>query len=277
MRMQRRAGSLEVTTPEIALQQRLGDHRPLWPELLAGLEWLSLKASPVYYGLGVPRGDDAPVVLVPGFLGSDRSLLEMHLWLGRIGYRSYLSGIGRNAGCPDTLMERLLETVEGAYVQTGRKVKLIGHSLGGLLARAAAVQRPEQIAQVITLASPFRQLSAHPLVLTLISVVRGKALEQHLSEGEESCECSFMEALSAPLPASVARTAIYTKSDPVVNWRDCMDDDERLNVEVHGTHIGLAHNRSVYREVARLLAHPIGAQRPQSVDAQPEPGQQRAA
>lgn len=266
-----------MATAEIALQQRLGDHRPLWPELLAGLEWLSLKASPVYYGLGVPRGDDSPVVLVPGFLGSDRSLLEIHLWLGRIGYRSYLSGIGRNAGCPDILMERLFETVERAYVETGRKVRLIGHSLGGLLARAAAVQRPEQIAQVITLASPFRQLSAHPLVLTLISVVRGRALEQHLSEGGESCECSFMEALRAPLPASVARTAIYTKTDPVVNWRDCVESDERLNIEVRGTHIGLAHNRSVYREVARLLAKPMGAQRPDRIDAQREPGLKRAA
>ena len=252
-------------------------HRPLWPELLAGLEWLSLKASPVYYGLGVPRGNGAPVILVPGFLGSDLSLMEMRAWLRRIGYRPYLSGIGRNDDCPDVLLERLLETIDRAYRETGSKVRLIGHSLGGLLARAAAVQRPGQIAQVITLASPFRQLSAHPLVLTLISVVRGKALEQHLSEGEESCECSFMEALSAPLPASVARTAIYTKSDPVVNWRDCMDDDERHNVEVRGTHIGLAHNPAVYKEVSRLLAHPISAQRPQRIDAQREPGLKRAA
>ena len=51
--------------------------RPLWSEVLAGLEWAALKISPTYYGINVPRGDGAPVVLVPGFMGSDRSLLEM--------------------------------------------------------------------------------------------------------------------------------------------------------------------------------------------------------
>lgn len=63
----------------------------LWSELLAGLDWVALKASPVYYGLGVPHGAGAPVILVLGFLGSDLSLLEMHLWLGRLGYRSFRS------------------------------------------------------------------------------------------------------------------------------------------------------------------------------------------
>ena len=78
-----------ITLQESGNKQR---RRPLWSELLAGLEWATLKISPIYYGINVPRGDGAPVVLVPGFMGSDRSLLEMHLWLGRMGYRSYLSG-----------------------------------------------------------------------------------------------------------------------------------------------------------------------------------------
>ncbi len=194
--------------------------RPLWSELLAGLEWAALKTSPIYYGINVPQGDGAPVVLVPGFMGSDRSLLEMHLWLGRVGYRSYLSGIGRNADCPDVLMERLLETISRAQRETGRPVRLIGHSLGGLFARAAAVRRPQRVAQVITMASPFRRLSAHPLVLSLVSLVRGKALERHFANAEGSCDCSFLEAVEERMPRSVARAAIYTRSDPVVDWRD---------------------------------------------------------
>ena len=59
---------------------------PIWRETLAGLDWLSLRASPIFYGWGVKRGDGAPVVVVPGFLGSDLYLLELRCWLGRIGY-----------------------------------------------------------------------------------------------------------------------------------------------------------------------------------------------
>jgi pimeloyl-ACP methyl ester carboxylesterase len=242
-----------------------------------GLDWIALKASPVYYGIGVPRGDGAAVILVPGFLGSDLSLLEMHLWLGRIGYRSYLAGIGRIADCPDVMMERLLETIDRAHRETGREVRLIGHSLGGLLARAAAVRRPHQVAQVVTMASPFRRLSAHPLVLTLVKLVRGRALDRHFGEVGWSCECSFEEALTKPMPDSVAHTAIYTKTDPVVDWRDCVESDRALNIEVRGTHVGLSINAQVYREVSRLLARAGRVRNPDRSGRRSEPDLRRAA
>ena len=262
-----------------AMPDSKGEHerRSLWPELLAGLEWLGLRTSPVYYGVGATRGDGAPVMLVPGFLGSDRSLLEMHRWLGRMGYRSYLTGIGRVADCPDILMDRLLGTIDRAYGETGRPVRLIGHSLGGLLARAAAVRRPNRVSQVITMASPFRRLAAHPFLLALVKLVRGSALERHFGNSEGSCECSFLEALREPLPDTVARAAIYTRSDPVVAWRDCVESDPALNVEVRGSHVGLTINPSVYREVARPLASAERVQRPDRIMSRPETGLQRVA
>ena len=70
---------------------------------------------PVYYGFGVPRGDDSGVVIIPGFLGTDLYLTELHGWLGRIGYRPYFSGIGINADCPNLLIQRHVnETIEKA-------------------------------------------------------------------------------------------------------------------------------------------------------------------
>jgi len=54
---------------------------PLWREAFWGLDWLALRRSPVFYGMGVPRGDGAPVILIPGFLASDNSLHEMFQWL----------------------------------------------------------------------------------------------------------------------------------------------------------------------------------------------------
>jgi triacylglycerol lipase len=234
---------------------------PLWREALFGIDWLSLRLSPVYYGIGLPRGDGAPVVLIPGFLGSDNYLVEMYNWLRRIGYQPYYSRIGRNAECPDVLRERLFETIDRAYEDTGRKLHLIGHSLGGLLARAAAARRPDQVAQVICLASPFRDIRVHPMILAAAWFVRGRIVGQRRQSRSVkrdcytgSCTCDFAEALRADIPISVRRAAIYTTTDGVVDWHSCMEEDDRLNYRVDGTHAGLAFNPQVYRRVAQLLA-----------------------
>jgi pimeloyl-ACP methyl ester carboxylesterase len=231
---------------------------PLWREWLAALDWLALRAAPAFYGLGIPGGDRSAVVLIPGFLGTDSYLHEMHCWLRRIGYRPYLSGIGRNAECLDVLMQRLLETVETAYGASGARVHLIGHSLGGILARSAATQRPDLIASVITLGSPFRGIRSHPLVLAVSERVRARIT----SSGERDepacytghCSCSTVTAWARRFPASVCQLAIYTKTDGVVDWRFCINGDQATDVEVIGTHVGLAFNALVYQVVAVRLA-----------------------
>ena len=63
---------------------------PIWREAMFPLDWIALRSSPVYYGCGVPHGNGEPVVLVPGFLASDASLMELYWWLARVGYNSVL-------------------------------------------------------------------------------------------------------------------------------------------------------------------------------------------
>jgi pimeloyl-ACP methyl ester carboxylesterase len=239
---------------------------PLWREALFGIDWLSLRLSPVYYGIGVPRGNGDPVVVIPGFLGSDNYLVEMYNWLRRIGYQPYYSRIGRNAECPDILRERLFETLDRVWEETGTKAHLIGHSLGGLIARAAANRRPERVSQVICLGSPFNDIRVHPMVLAAAGFVRGRIVGQQRANGNNgtrelprtcytgSCTCDFAEALRQDVPASIAHAAIYTETDGVVDWRSCIEDDESLNTRVDGTHSGLAFNPQVYRRLAELLA-----------------------
>src|SRR5687768_14555146 len=122
------------TTP-YTHKDRITVKRPILREVFWGVDWLSLRASRVYYGFGAPRGDGSAVVLIPGFLGTDYYLTELYLWLRRIGYKPYMSKIGWNADCLDKLGRRLIETVARAEAQTGKPVHLIGHSLGGILAR----------------------------------------------------------------------------------------------------------------------------------------------
>lgn len=233
---------------------------PIWTEALFGAEVLLLHATPVYYGFGVPRGDDSAVVVIPGFLGTDVYLTELHHWLGRIGYRPYFSGLGINAECPNLLIQRQLrETIERALEETGRRVHLIGHSLGGLLARSIAGERPKDIASVITLASPIRGTVMNRAVLRATEAVRLRILNEHgrgvlPSCYTGSCTCSFLDCLRRDVPDSVVETAIYTRDDGIVDWRYCMTRRPEVDVEIPGTHIGMAFNPAAYSIIAERLA-----------------------
>ena len=231
-----------------------------WTEALIGAEILILHATPVYYGLGVPHGDGSAVVIIPGFLGTDLYLTEFHAWLGRIGYRPYFSGIGLNAECPNLLIQRRLnQTIDHARSETGRKVHLIGHSLGGVIARSAAAQRPRDIASVITLAAPVQGTVAHRGVLNAAEAVRLRILEEH-GKGvlpdcyTGRCTCNFVGSLRRKVPDAMLETAIYTRQDGIVDWRYCMTMDPEKDVEVPGTHIGMAFNPAAYVVVAERLA-----------------------
>jgi thioesterase domain-containing protein len=84
----------------------------------------------------VAQGAGDPVVLVPGFLLRGRYLWPMQRWLLRLGYRAQIAGIGVNADCIDVMTDRLLRVVAGVSEEANGPVHLVGHSLGGLLARA---------------------------------------------------------------------------------------------------------------------------------------------
>ena len=232
----------------------------MFPEALFGVEILLLRATPAYYGLGVPHGDGAGVVVIPGFLGTDLYLMEMYAWLRRIGYSSYFSGIGLNAECPNLLIQRRLNaTIDRARAESGRKIHLIGHSLGGIIARAAAAQRPDDVASVTTLGSPFRGTVVHSRVLRAAEIVRKQILNNHgpgvLPDCYTGrCTCNFLDSLRRELPPGVAETAIYTRTDGVVDWEYCVTDNPALDFEVPGTHLGLAFNPAVYDIIAARLA-----------------------
>lgn len=254
----RKNGSLEV----VPLPRR--DYEavslPIWGELLVGIEMAYLRISPVYWGWGIPKGDGSAVVVVPGFLGTDLYLTQFRAWLRRIGYQTYYSGIRMNAECPNLLIQRALnETIEHAYTETGKKIHLIGHSLGGLLALAAATQWPKRIASVITLGSPLRGVSVHPSVLRAVDLVREQILERH-SEGvlpdcyTARCTCDFLQSLEKKLPKSVRQTSVYTRTDGIVDWQVCATGDPEIDREVSATHMGLVFSPIVYSLVAQRLA-----------------------
>lgn len=228
-----------ITFPKRSLPAR---ETSLLSELLCGFDWLALRASSVYRGEGVTRGEGQPVVLVPGFLADDTSLLELHGWLGRMGYRPYMSGIGRHAACGTVLLPRLLATVRRAHAAGGgRPVTIIGHSLGGVLARRAAQAEPGLIGTVVTLGSPVNGLHVHPLMAAIADALRGSCAGECVAEAQQR------------LPGHIRQFCVYTTSDGVVDWRDCLRGDADANIRVTGTHSGLVCNAEVCEAIAALL------------------------
>jgi pimeloyl-ACP methyl ester carboxylesterase len=244
---------------ELERNDRPAEKLPMWRECFSALEAALLHIAPVYYGLGAPHGDGSPVVLIPGFLGTDAFLVELYAWLYRMDYKPYFSGIGINADCPNLLIKGTLNgTLDKARRETGKKVHIIGHSLGGMIAMSLGAQRPDDVASVIALAAPFRGKAAHPNILRMAEYVRGAIKARH-GDGvlptcyTGHCPCNFVDSLTRILPKSVMMTAVYTRTDAIVDWRYCVTGDPELDFEAPGTHIGMVCNPSVYAIIAKRL------------------------
>lgn len=232
---------------------------PLWRESRVPLERAALLRDEVIRGDSVPAGDGAPVLLVPGFLAGDLSLSLMAKWLKRIGYRPCRAGIVANIDCTARALGRLEAQLERFTDRHGRPATLLGHSRGGTMARVLAVRRPDLTECVIAMGSPVTdELAVHPLVRAQVETV---ALLGTLGlPGTFSHGCTFgrccedVRAQAAgPFPEDVGFTAIYSRSDGVVDWRACLDPAAR-HVEVGSSHCGMAVNPEVYRVIADTLA-----------------------
>jgi triacylglycerol lipase len=232
---------------------------PLWRESRVALEIAGLRRSGVWQGEGVLPGDGRPVLLIPGFLAGDGSLAMLTEWLRTHEYQPTRAGIRANVSCSSAACDRLEQRVEAFAEQAGEPVTIVGQSRGGVFARALATRRPDLVAGIVTLGAPtLSQLRIHPLVLAQVGLVA--ALGTGRVPGLFSLEClrgqcceEFRTALESPFPAGIPWTAIYSRSDGIVDWRACVDPQAGECVEVSATHVGMALNAAVYREIARFL------------------------
>ncbi len=238
---------------------------PLWREALWPTELGRLLCSPLYQGRGVPHGHGEPVLVIPGFLANDLMMMPLRRWLRRIGYRPYHADIAWNTDCPNKTALRLAHKVKVIHRKTGQGVVLIGHSLGGMLAKSVLQHVPELIDRVITLGSPFRDhVRAHPAVTGVWEYLlagQGKLVGRnlHASCGTGYCMCDFVRHMLQPELKPTPQFAIYSRNDGVVDWASCAEEDPAANTEINqSTHIGLIFHPHALRAVAERLAQRVG-------------------
>jgi len=195
-----------------------------------------------------PRGDGHPVLVLPGLAASDVSTQPLRTYLKAQGYAPHGWKQGPNrgprAGVEAGIDARLVELAQ----RYNRKVSLIGWSLGGVFAREAARRSSELVRQVITLGSPFANEPKASNAWRLYEVLSGRRVD----DGPDR------EAMKLPPP--VPSTAIYTRSDGIVAWQGCREQESATteNIEVEGSHSGLGYNPAVLYAIADRLALPEG-------------------
>jgi pimeloyl-ACP methyl ester carboxylesterase len=204
--------------------------------------------------LGAKRGDGHPVLVLPGFLAGDLSTNVLRRFLKYLGYETFGWELGNNFGGVYGMRAKLRGRLAEIYARTGRKVSLVGWSLGGVYARDLSLSMPNAVRSVITLGSPFAGDLSATNAGKLYEILSGETIEDVVPDD--------LEKLAGTLP--MPTTSIFTKTDGIVNWRTCLNDESPTseNIEVYASHIGLGVNPAVLWAVADRLAQKDGTFKP---------------
>ena len=201
----------------------------------------------------MPRGDGHPVLVLPGLLAGDFSTAPLRRFLRALCYDARGWKLGLNRGPTPALRQHLPSGSRTSTTRHGRKVSLVGWSLGGIYARELARAFPDRVRLVVTLGSPFRDISATHAARLVPIRPGGKALR-------EAHELRAHLRRALPVPT----TSIYSRTDGIVAWRSCLEDDGPLreNVSIACSHTGMGFHPAAFEVIADRLALPEGAWAP---------------
>ncbi|MCF7983398.1 MAG: alpha/beta hydrolase [Thiohalocapsa sp.] len=235
---------------DFVLQQMTAPAR-LALEARAGWEMGALLAAQPVLAMA-PKGDGHPVMVLPLMFGGDLSTGPLRAFLDARGYHAQPWDLGLNLGPRDGVFASCLERLSALSDRHGRKVSLVGWSLGGLYARALAKAAPGQVRCVITLGTPIGGFPKPGDLWRMAEMATGTKMGMPASLGpvEE--------------PPPVPLTSIYSRSDGIVHWRCSVVTaaPRTENVEVESSHLGLGVNPLALYAIADRLALPEDDWRP---------------
>jgi pimeloyl-ACP methyl ester carboxylesterase len=222
----------------------------LFSEIRAGYELATFFAA-VPWLRTLPRGDGHSVLVIPGLAAADDSTRALRGFLRDHGYAAHGWKLGRNNGLQPGSQDRQLERLREIRQRYGRKVSLIGWSLGGIFARELAKHSPKDVRQVITLGSPLRGNPKASNAWQLYEALSGHTVEE-------------VRARVNGDPPAVPMTAIFSRTDGIVAWQCSMQATgvNTESVEVQGSHCGLGHLPAAVYVIADRLAQAEGTWKP---------------
>jgi hypothetical protein len=197
-----------------------------------------------------PSGDGHPVLVLPGLVASDASTRPLRSFLEGRGYAVSGWRQGRNLGLRDGVQDSMVDLVHELSDSHGRKISLVGWSLGGVYARQLAKMMPDRVRSVITLGSPF---AGHPKATNAWRVY-----EMASGQRADHVDPRFGGSLADTPP--VPTTAIFSRTDGICAWQGCMEKSSPTSesIEVESSHCGMGHHPAVVYAVADRLAQREG-------------------
>lgn len=201
----------------------------------------------------VPR----QVLVIPGFGFGDAATLPMQTALKRAGFKVVCSDIVLNVRCSDRAVDRLAEVAGEAVERDGKRLMVVGHSRGGMLARGLAARHPELVSTAVSLGAPLNdEFAFYEIPQPFVSVLKVvHHWDPELRERQcvtANCTCPYMQATHRPFPDDVELVSYYTTSDGIVDWRACVVPGAE-NVEVAGSHLGMGLRPGTVRMVVERL------------------------
>lgn len=188
---------------------------------------------------------DYDVVVIPGFLTGENSVSVLTTCLRNMGFSVDSWGQGFNVGLYSDVLDCLIRHIAA----NPKPVVLIGWSLGGYYARAAAAQMPNKTKAVITLGTPF-QTTDQGAVSFVYQAVTNQDPNNLPKEIEDIVH-------TAKLKPIVPSACFWTASDGVVDGAACQCPHS-TNYETHTNHFGLVQNYGVIRKLAQYMQNNIG-------------------
>ncbi len=250
-KMSRHASQLDPDFgEEIALiEQQLKAPNALLMALESRAPWelgATLAAWPLLKS--APQGDGHSVIVFPGLGAGDLSTAPLRNFLTAQGYDTYGWDLGPNMGPRKGVLQKSVERIGEIYKNSGRKVSLVGWSLGGIYAREFAKELPTLVRSVTTLGTPFAGDPKATNAWRIYQYASGHKLNNP--------ELLARVKQAPPVPT----TSIYSRSDGVVAWQLSHQDESPYaeNIEVVASHVGMGLNPISLYAVADRLAQVEG-------------------
>ena len=202
-----------------------------------------------------PRGDGHPVLLLPGFMGGERTLIGLETYLRNRGYQVQTWGLGRNIGFRPGHASAIEQKIRYMHHQSGRMVSLVGWSLGGVFALYGAHKATDSVRNVITLGSPLSVDASGSAIPPLLKALY-RVVAHPLGSPAHTMQ-PRAKYIRERLPPAVPMSCLYSLSDGVVPPQEAtIDGDPAIheNIRIAGSHTGLGFNPLVLWIVAERLA-----------------------